>query len=82
MKYVAITKTYADVPRTKENAYLPDTWPAECEEFESLELALKAYPEKQILSVADYTYYSKGLQQAHDVLSKPKRPWWKLWGKA
>ena len=75
--FVVITKFYKDV-RTKENAHLPDDWPAEVKECETLDGIDSWGPDTKVFTLEEYRAYSAALAIAHPAI-KPKRPWYKLW---
>jgi hypothetical protein len=81
MKYVVVTKTHGEIP----GSVLPANYPAECQEFESLDEAMSAHPNKTAFTVAEYKHYSDGLSVCHDSLvdahRRLKRKWWKPWSK-
>lgn len=70
-KFVAITKTHIEA---KRDPLMPDEWPAECEEFETYEEAVKKYPELnakgRILTGEQYSHFAKVLAIAYPHLPK------------
>lgn len=81
MKYVAITKTVADLEKpTKLQKKLPKEYPLECKEYETFEEALAAHPYGQLMSTEQYNCYQSGIKIIHRHVMNQK-PWWKLWGK-
>ncbi len=78
--YAVITKTYKDVPRTTENAALPDGWPAEVKEFVTLDEAQKACPGLPVMTIAEYRHFSQVLALANNFKPVLKKSWWNFWG--
>ena len=81
-QFVVIVKQMKDA-RTDANAAYPDAWPAECEEFETLEDARAKYPDQPVLAVAEYNHFKRGLDMAEQYIPKPAdsvpNPSWAFW---
>lgn len=84
--YVVVIKTHKDVPKGPGDLLHPDEWPAECEEFPTIEAAAEKYPDSKVWAIPDYKHFQQGLSFAHSLIPRapdfalPKKPWWKFWG--
>lgn len=71
MRFVVIT-------RVDEHGF-----PLECREYDSFEAADADAGGLSILNEHEYRGYKMAMDQYHgDKKPRPKRKWWKLWGKA
>lgn len=77
MSFVAITKHIKDVQTVDAvSKQLPDKYPVQCEEFETLEAAQAKYPNAEIMSAEAYSGYKAAFQHVFDQVTQPKPSIW------
>lgn len=79
MSYVVIIKTAKDAPLWSG---LPDNYPVLCQEFDTLDEAQTAFPDKIIMAAEDYKKFAGGLQSAFPAPEPAAASWWKFWRRA
>lgn len=78
-KFVVVTKTISDLKvKTSLQKKLPDFYPVECKEFDSIEVAMEAHPVAEIMTVERYKQFHESLDSTFEKAEiENKLPWWR-----